>query len=229
MKILKLTMLFVCRSVFFFFFFQMVKVNSSRVYMQLSTVAEENAVMLKTAFVNLVELLRQHRVVGELLKEARVMRASAPEAANLSSVTTVHKVILNLQQKFENAHITTDTRVCVTSQSSSVSGGSGNTSTATPISSLQDPKKETLVDLHTVRTTTEDVSKPRHPDVEVTSAHEPSFVSEHLDSSDTKTKPKAAAAATTTAKQNQTASPGQPILISLFCVHINSVPGCGRN
>ncbi|XP_042219760.1 uncharacterized protein LOC121864673 isoform X2 [Homarus americanus] len=111
---------------------EMVKIRSSRVVTQLVTAAEENVDVLKVTFVNLVESLRQRRAIDGLLRRARVVRTSAKDANDLSSINTVNESIQTIQREFEKAHISTPTKVSVANPMWRSSSTSGNKTPTSP-------------------------------------------------------------------------------------------------
>lgn len=138
----------------------MVKIRSSRVVTQLVEVAEENITEVKLAFLSLVEHLRQRRAIDKLLREARQARTCAKGAEDLTSVTAVHQVILDVQREFEKAQITTPTRVTLANPMCKSSNGSQSNGFKTSATSRapEDAKTAFLEDPH--QTTPEATDRP---------------------------------------------------------------------
>ncbi|XP_069940791.1 uncharacterized protein [Cherax quadricarinatus] len=150
---------------------EMVKIRSSRVTTQLEIAAEENVHLLMVTFVNLVENLRQRRIIEGLLKQARVVRTCASDVNDLTSFNVVNKAIMVLQREFEKAQITTPTQVSVSVPlSKSTVSSSSNTATSTK---LQDPSDEKTQEVISLQTTPSSGGSPIPHTPEVTDTPKP--------------------------------------------------------
>ncbi|KAK3853425.1 hypothetical protein Pcinc_040035 [Petrolisthes cinctipes] len=90
-----------------------VRIRATRLVKQLSNASEDNTNSVTTALVNLAEQLRQRRRLHHLLQESRTVRAAARASTTLTASTAAATAIADIQHRFQDAHITTDTRVWV--------------------------------------------------------------------------------------------------------------------
>lgn len=137
------------------------RVRAVRLVSQLVSAMEENTAGVRAALVVLVECLRQRKALDKLVRQARTTREAAKAARDFGDVTSIRDTIEAIQKEFQEAGITTISRVCVSSPSSPSSSSSLSLPSAHMESfPVTDPQSTPPGDLHLPKEMTSERSPP---------------------------------------------------------------------
>lgn len=123
---------------------QSTRIRAGRLMSQLTAATEENRAEVRAALVLVAESLRQKRVLDDLTRRAVTVRRESKVAEDIGGVTSLRATIEAIQREFQEAAITTSTRVCV-SNSTHPSPSSSTLSSSSPSSTT--PKRPSTAEV----------------------------------------------------------------------------------